>query len=166
MSRPRRVRRRAFPTAPVKPPNSARNQLVKVPYFLISTPFTQRCPCSFFFSFFIFYKFLLAAMLIITVVTFFFFLSFLSFFLPFDSLACHIRWTNKPHCWAGEFLLRESVSPMIQWCQKKTKQKIANTKTVTGAWEKEGSEWMVTAVPRRSFSVSQCGGWTSDKDVG
>lgn len=106
--------------------------------------------------------FFLVAMLIITVVTCFFFV----FFPPFDSLACHIRWTNKPHCWAGEFLLRESVSPMIQCCQKKTKQKIANTKTVTGAWEKEGTEWMVTAVPRRSFSVSQCGGWTSDKDVG
>lgn len=43
MSRPRRVRRRAFPTAPVKPPNSARNQLVKVHYFLISSLFILMC---------------------------------------------------------------------------------------------------------------------------
>lgn len=57
----------------------------------------------------------------------------------------------------------------LQWyhaARKKTKQKIANTKTVTGAWDWERTQWMVTAVPRRSFSVSQCGGWTSDKDIG
>lgn len=149
MSRPRRVRRRAFPTAPVKPPNSARNQLVKVPYFLISAPFILLCLPAYF-----------------SCGNFNYYSGDLYFFFSFDSLACHIQWTNKPHCWAGEFLLRESVSPMIQCCQKKTKQKIANTKTVTGAWEKERTEWMVTVVPRRSFSVSQCGGWTSDKDVG
>lgn len=53
MSRPRRVRRRAFPTAPVKPPNSARNQSVKekVPYFLISSPFILLCLSAFFFSY-------------------------------------------------------------------------------------------------------------------
>lgn len=150
MSCPRRVRRRAFPTAPVKPPNSARNQLVKVPYFLISSPSVLLCLSAYFFS----------------CGNFNYYCGDLMFFFSFDSVACHIRWTNKPHCWAGEFLLRESVSPMIQCCQKKTKQKIANTKTVTGAWEKERTEWMVTAVPRRSFSVSQCGGWTSDKDAG
>lgn len=97
---------------------------------------------------------------------FIFFYIFFPLSFSFDSLVRHIWWTNKPHCWAGEFLLRQSVSPMIRRCQEKTKQKIANTKTVTGAWEKERSEWMVTAVPRRSFSVSQCGGWTSDKDAG
>lgn len=48
MSRPRRVRRRAYPTAPVKPPNSARNQLVKVPYFLISSPFILLCLPAYF----------------------------------------------------------------------------------------------------------------------
>lgn len=153
MSRPRRVRRRAFPTAPVKPPNSARNQLVKVHYFLISSLFILMCLSTCF-----------------SCGNFNYYCGDLGFFVcvffSFDSLACHIRWTNKPHCWAREFLLRESVSPMIQCCQKKTKQKIANTKTVTGAWEKERTEWMVTAVPRRSFSVSQCGGWTSDKDAG
>lgn len=71
-----------------------------------------------------------------------FFFSFFIFPLLRVTLwPCHIRRTNKPHCWAGEFLLRQSVSPMIQRCQeKKTKQKIANTKTVTGAREKERSE--------------------------
>lgn len=48
MSHPRRVRRRAFPTAPVKPPNSARNQSVKVSYFLISSPFILSCLSAYF----------------------------------------------------------------------------------------------------------------------
>lgn len=151
MSRPRRVRRRASPSAPVQTPGSARNQSVKSPAF----PYFGSVFWLIFPSFGVNYY--CGDVLL---------LFFLFFFPSFDSLARHIWWTNKPHCWAGEFLLRQSVSPMIRRCQKKTKQKIANTKTVTGAREKERREWMVTAVPGRSFSVSQCGGWTSDKDAG
>lgn len=79
MSHPRRVRRRAFPTAPVKPPNSARNQLVKVSYFLISSPFILLCLSAYFPRSDVNVNYYCGDV-------FFFFVLFFSF----DSLACHI----------------------------------------------------------------------------
>lgn len=78
MSHPRRVRRTAFPTAPVKPPNSARNQLVKVSYFLISSPFIPPCLSAYFSHSNVNVNYYCGDV------------CFFLLFFSFDSLACHI----------------------------------------------------------------------------
>lgn len=85
MSRPGRVRRRASPSTPVQPPSSARNQLVRAPPLLTSSPSAPPCALARFFFPCFSVNYYCGDVCGLFFCLFFFFLSF-----SFDSLACHI----------------------------------------------------------------------------